>query len=390
MGLQYIYLFIFLNRHVIRGSEKLLKRIYAIIPLILILGIGIGLSVNISADQGTIPAWIKNSAKWWADGQITDSDFIKSLQWLIDNKILVIPQSKDIQTSQQDSANNSDSSQAAIQKTKTVKVTGWRSSDYGDDNQYGHDQSDPTFWIVVAQKMSEKFPGSTPGGILVVGEIDGEPETATNSFLPFPKPSGTYPNVTFGSTDTLEPLLTAYDEAGLKVYLQVESADADVPMLMDLIMKRYKHHSSVIGFGVDVEWYHQSKYPGFGKPLTDNEVTKWARQVKTYNPYYGLTLTHWDATYLSNARPDNVVFLTDSEHIGSIEAAIGNYTSWVDHFAPSQVGFHLGYPSDISWWGGLTDPASSIINPVIEARPNANIGGVYWVHFSATKAFPIK
>jgi len=387
VGLQYIYLFIFLNRHVIRGSEKLLKRIYAIIPLILILGIGIGLSVNISADQGTIPAWIKNSAKWWADGQITDSDFIKSLQWLIDNKILVIPQSKDIQTSQQDSANNSDSSQAAIQKTKTVKVTGWRSSDYGDDNQYGHDQSDPTFWIVVAQKMSEKFPGSTPGGILVVGEIDGEPETATNSFLPFPKPSGTYPNVTFGSTDTLEPLLTAYDEAGLKVYLQVESADADVPMLMDLIMNKYKHHPSVIGFGVDVEWYHQKQYSD-GRPLTDDEVTAWAKKVATYNPNYTLLVKHWDASYLSNARPSNVLFLTDSEQIGSLSSAINEYTAWVDHFGTSQVGFQIGYPSDMSWWSKLSDPASSMINPVIAARPNANIGAVFWVDFSVLKEFP--
>jgi 3D (Asp-Asp-Asp) domain-containing protein len=322
-----------------------------------------------SENQQNIPKWIKNTAGFWANDQIGDKEFIQALQWLINNDILHIPQKQEL--------------------ASNVKMAGWWLSQYGTNKQYGQNQTNTNYWINVAQKMSQQFPGSKPGGILVIGYIEGA-NSATKTVLPFPKPSGTYPNVNFSSIDTIEPLLTAYDKAGLKVYLQVESADADVPMLMDLIMKRYKHHSSVIGFGVDVEWYHQSKYPGFGKPLTDNEVTKWSSQVKTYNPNYGLTLTHWDATYLSNARPDNVLFLTDSEHIGSIEAAIGNYTSWVDHFAPSQVGFHLGYPSDISWWGGLTDPASSIINPVIEARPNANIGGVYWVHFSATKAFPIK
>ena len=276
---------------------------------------------------------------------------------------------------------------STITAVSNVKMAGWRSSEYGNDNPYGHDQTNPSYWISVAQKMSSKFPGSTPGGVLVVGEIDGAPGTATSTFMPFPKPTGTYPNVTFGTTDAIEPLLTAYDNAGLKVYLQVESADADMNMLMDLVMNRYKQHPSVIGFGVDVEWYHQKQYPD-GRPLTDNEVTTWAMKVSTYNPNYNLMVKHWDASYLSNARPTNVLFLTDSEQIGSLSAAISEYIAWIDHFGTAQVGFQIGYPSDMSWWSKLTDPASSMINPVITARPNANIGAVYWVDFSVLKAFP--
>jgi hypothetical protein len=269
-----------------------------------------------------------------------------------------------------------------------VKVAGWRSSEYGDDNPNGHDQTDTSYWISVAQKMSSKFPGSTPGGVLVIGEIDGSPGSATKTFLPFPKPTGTYPNVTFGTTDAIDPLLTAYDNAGLKVYLQVESADADIQMLMDLIMNQYKQHPSVMGFGVDVEWYHEAQYPGWGRKLTDTEVNSWATKVTTYNPNYRLMVKHWDATYLSNARPNNVLFLTDSEAIGSLSAATSEYIAWVDHFGTSQVGFQIGYPSDMSWWSKLADPVSSMINPVITARPNANIGAVYWVDFSVLKAFP--
>jgi len=264
---------------------------------------------------------------------------------------------------------------------------GWRSSEYGNDNPYGHDQSDPNYWIGVAQQMSSKFPGSAPGGVLVVGELDGAPGTTTSTFMPFPKPAGTYPNVTFGTTDAIEPLLTAYDNAGLKVYLQVESADADIPMLMDLIMNRYKQHPSVMGFGIDVEWYHQKQFPD-GRPLTDSEVNAWASQVTTYDPNYSLMVKHWDWNYLSNARPSNVLFLTDSEDLGSLSAATSEYIAWIDHFGSAQVGFQIGYPSDMSWWGNLADPASSIINPVIDARPNANIGAVYWVDFSVLKAFP--
>lgn len=30
-----------------------------------------------------IPNWIKNNAKWWADGQISDNDFVKGIEFLI-------------------------------------------------------------------------------------------------------------------------------------------------------------------------------------------------------------------------------------------------------------------------------------------------------------------
>ena len=39
----------------------------------------------------TIPAWIKNNAGWWADGQIDDNAFTSGLQWLMSNKIMMIP-----------------------------------------------------------------------------------------------------------------------------------------------------------------------------------------------------------------------------------------------------------------------------------------------------------
>ncbi|TSA18095.1 MAG: hypothetical protein D4R72_02815 [Nitrosopumilales archaeon] len=41
-----------------------------------------------------IPNWVRNVAKWWGEGQIGDSDFIKGLQYLIDQKILVVQQSQ--------------------------------------------------------------------------------------------------------------------------------------------------------------------------------------------------------------------------------------------------------------------------------------------------------
>ena len=48
------------------------------------------LKMNIGQAQTSIPAWIKNNAGWWADGQIDDSSFVSGLQWLISNGIMTI------------------------------------------------------------------------------------------------------------------------------------------------------------------------------------------------------------------------------------------------------------------------------------------------------------
>jgi hypothetical protein len=38
-----------------------------------------------------IPSWIKNNAKWWAQGSLTDDDFTKGIQYMIHNGIMKIP-----------------------------------------------------------------------------------------------------------------------------------------------------------------------------------------------------------------------------------------------------------------------------------------------------------
>ena len=43
-----------------------------------------------SAQENTIPAWIKNNAGWWAEGQIDDTTFIDGLEYLISKDILIV------------------------------------------------------------------------------------------------------------------------------------------------------------------------------------------------------------------------------------------------------------------------------------------------------------
>lgn len=37
-----------------------------------------------------IPAWIKNNAKWWADGKITDNDFLDGIKYLVEHGIIKV------------------------------------------------------------------------------------------------------------------------------------------------------------------------------------------------------------------------------------------------------------------------------------------------------------
>ena len=40
--------------------------------------------------SAAIPAWIKNTAGWWAEGNITETEFLRAIEYLIDNKIIKI------------------------------------------------------------------------------------------------------------------------------------------------------------------------------------------------------------------------------------------------------------------------------------------------------------
>ncbi|MCV0372301.1 MAG: hypothetical protein K5793_01930 [Nitrosarchaeum sp.] len=48
-------------------------------------------SIVASATDSTIPDWVKNNAKWWSEGTISESDYVQSLQYLIANGIIQVP-----------------------------------------------------------------------------------------------------------------------------------------------------------------------------------------------------------------------------------------------------------------------------------------------------------
>jgi hypothetical protein len=49
------------------------------------------LSVSAFAQNSVIPDWVKNNAKWWSEGTISEDDYISSLQYLISQRIIKLP-----------------------------------------------------------------------------------------------------------------------------------------------------------------------------------------------------------------------------------------------------------------------------------------------------------
>ena len=47
-----------------------------------------GTSATSSTQQ--IPSWVKTTAGWWSSGQVGDQDFVKGIQWLISNGIITV------------------------------------------------------------------------------------------------------------------------------------------------------------------------------------------------------------------------------------------------------------------------------------------------------------
>jgi len=64
----------------------IMKTIIATIIAILLVG-----SITSFANAEGVPAWVKNNAGWWADGTITESEFIQGIQFLIKDGVITIP-----------------------------------------------------------------------------------------------------------------------------------------------------------------------------------------------------------------------------------------------------------------------------------------------------------
>jgi len=254
---------------------------------------------------------------------------------------------------------------------------GFRYSTYGAPAQ----ELPTNYWLDVGQKMAARFDGAIPETIWIVGNYSGAGPQFT-----FPGSHEDF-NIHFSMKDNNETALELFDQQGVRVWLQVEPGDVDMNELIKIILERYGHHRSVIGVGVDVEWYHSDGTPE-GEQVTDEEAANWVKTVRSYNPNYRLFLKHWEVEKMPPTYRDGLTFIDDSQGFASLDQMVDEFTAWGLAFPDSPVGFQFGYPADKFWWSQLSDPPGEIGNAILENVPNTS--GLYWVDFGILDVFPVE
>lgn len=269
-----------------------------------------------------------------------------------------------------------------------INRAGVRSSPYGPTQGF----PDPGYWLQTALSMSSRFYGSTPSLVWIVGIMEPHDENMpTETFtgrvkLSFPAPEGAYPEIVFADVDANEAYLEQFDQQGFQVWLQVEPANADVETLIDLVLNRYGRHPCVIGFGIDVEWHRWSKENNEGVEVSDIQAQAWCERVRAHNPRYRLFLKHWLASKMPPTYRLGLTFFDDSQEFTSFAEQLEEFTQWGKDFAPSPVGFQIGYPADRIWWRQLADPPSDIGRSILARVPNTS--DLYWVDFTMEEIWP--
>ena len=251
---------------------------------------------------------------------------------------------------------------------------GFRYSAYGPDYDPG-----PHYWLRVGQEMAERFPGAVGETVWIVGRLQGD-----GTLLNFPVDSD-HPLIQGSERDENEAVLDLFDQHGFRVWLQVEPGHAPVADLIDIVLARYKNHPSVVGFGVDVEWFESTEQPE-GRQVTDREATAWLKKIRKHDRDYRLFLKHWLIEKMPPNARDGLLFIDDSQILPSLEAMVDEFAVWGEAFAPAPVGFQYGYESDRPWWSQLDDPPTDVGQAILDRVPNTE--GLYWVDFTVLDLFP--
>ncbi len=265
-----------------------------------------------------------------------------------------------------------------IIKPKTnIEYAGVRASTYGIQPF-----PEPEKWVEMINSMKGYFEGSKPVVVWIIGIVDDD----VNCRLHFPNKSDkTYKNIVFDNEDLSERYLNYFDKNNINVFLQVEPANADVDVLIDIVLKRYGKHSSVIGYGVDIEWYKENDYKKCGKKLDDKTAEEWEKRVKSYNSEYVLFVKHWDIEWLPPNYRGELIFVDDSQMFGTFNDMKKEFVQWADKLYPNKVWFQIGYPADEKWWKEFNNPPQ-YMGKAISSKIRQKIG-ILWVDFTLKKIF---
>lgn len=261
-----------------------------------------------------------------------------------------------------------------------VIYAGTRASSYGAYPRPTYKQ-----WVNLFYNMADCFSGSKPAALWGIGRMG--PKAAPGCIVEFASDGQIYENVTFEVMPDLnhEELLSYFDNYDIDIFLQVEPGQAEVLLLMNLILEKFGHHKCIAGFGVDVEWYKATSQqePNELVPVTDSLAEVWEKKLLSYNSQYRLYLKHWEAKFMPKNYRGNILFINDSQGFNSISAMTNEFAQWAEVFEPNPVIYQIGYPRDKPLWGTLSNPPKELGNAIVN---NISSGsqklGIFWVDFT--------
>lgn len=256
-------------------------------------------------------------------------------------------------------------------------AVGYRWSPYGIGKDPGID-----YYGEIGTRLSGYFGKSVkPSTIWILGTLYSGGACGLN----FPA-TPTDKLIKTSSTDFNEKILSRFDSLGYQVWLQVEPGFADVTELINLVLARYKHHSCVYGFGVDVEWHKSDDDPEAGVAVSDSLANAWLAAIKSHNPKYKLFLKHWLTEKMPSTVREDIVFIDDSQIFDNMDQMVSEFEDWANYFKPATVGFQYGYESDEKWWSKYENPVLTIGEEIL--KRTSNTGELYWVDFTLQKTYP--
>jgi len=260
-----------------------------------------------------------------------------------------------------------------------VAYAGARSSSYGISPF-----PSPCGWGKAMSTYAGYHPGSAPAGVWIVGNLSG---SGVSLQFPHPGDGRNYGSrIKFASSDKHERFLDYFDEQGIKVWLQVEPGFADMPTLIDLVINRYKHHPSVLGFGVDVEWFNP-RGADLNDPVTDALAQRWETRLKTHGTKYTLFLKHFDQSSMPPTYRGEIVFVDDSQYFDTTEGFLAEMKAWADRYYPNTVLYQIGYAPDKKWWNKEAKPIPKTMATKLATVTRQDFG-VAWVDFTLRDVLP--
>ena len=76
---------------VVKCQNKMKKFSQKLLVICMISGIGIMVGlVPALAQETLVPDWVKNNALWWAEGKITEQEYLNAIQFLIEEEIITV------------------------------------------------------------------------------------------------------------------------------------------------------------------------------------------------------------------------------------------------------------------------------------------------------------